>query len=68
MEASEYAYLQAQEIIKETAKAMFIKFKSLPNGLWVPTSLIADNEDYKAGDKDFEIAIKRWWCEKEGLA
>lgn len=66
MSASNYVYLDVEEIKAETAKAMLLVIDGEEH--WVPLSQIADADDYSKGDTDIEVAVTEWFAMKEGLA
>jgi hypothetical protein len=35
--------------------------------VWLPKSIVADAEDYQAGDRDITLSVQRWFAEKEEL-
>ena len=65
MSSSRYAYLDVDEIVTETDLAFL--FRVGDEDIWVPKSQIADKDDYEVGDKEVEIGITKWWCEKNGF-
>lgn len=66
MSASNYVYLDVEEIRAETAKALLLVVGG--EEYWVPLSQIADADDYNKGDTDVEVAVTEWFAKKEGLA
>jgi hypothetical protein len=63
--ASNWVHLDFDEILRETDKALLVRF---PDGEeeWVPISQISDEEDYRVGDQDGTISVSEWLARQKG--
>lgn len=64
MGASNYVHVQVERIVKETDKALLCLIDG--EEIWIPTSQIADSDDYREGDEDCEISVTSWFARKQG--
>lgn len=61
------------EVIRETPKALLIKFRGLPGKraqeLWIPKSVIHDDSEIFDFDDnaDGTLVLKSWFVRKEGI-
>ncbi len=62
---SEYVHLDFEEIVRETDKALLVRFDGGEEH-WVPISVVADSDDYRTGDGPGEISIAEWFVAKQG--
>ena len=63
----EYIEFDNVEIITQTKDAVLVKFKVKEEELWVPWSVVEDNdENFKNGYKG-SMYICEWFAMKEGL-
>lgn len=62
---SQYVHMDFDEIVKETDKALLVRF-SHGEECWVPLSQIADPNDYKAGDTEGTMSVTEWLAKQNG--
>ena len=67
MGASNWVYLDVQEILRETDKAMLLRLES-GEEVWIPLSQIDDADTYSEGDRSCMISVTEWIAEQKGLA
>jgi hypothetical protein len=65
MGSSNYVHFDFEKIIRETDKALLVRFDG-GEEVWVPLSQVADAEDYRAGDEDGEISLTEWFVRQQG--
>jgi hypothetical protein len=63
---SNYVHLNFDKILRETDKALLIRFDD-DTEEWIPLSQIADPEDYKVGYGPGEISLTEWICREKGF-
>ncbi len=63
---SNYVHLDVDKILRATDKALLLKIDD--EEIWVPRSMVADGDDYEAGDEDVTISVTEWFANKGGLA
>lgn len=62
-----YIEFENVKIIGQRDKFAFVRFNDEEEELWIPWSVIEDNdEDFKNGYEG-KIQIAEWWAETEGL-
>ena len=66
MSRDEIVYIQVQKKIRETPKAVLFKLEE-GDEQWFPRSVLEDEEPGSVQDGD-EIGVRRWFCDKEGVA
>ena len=64
---SQWVTVDFEEIVRETDKALLIRFDSDGEDVWIPLSQMADPDDYRAGDKDGQISVTEWIAKEKNL-
>lgn len=67
MGSSNYVHLDFDAIVRETDKALLVRFKG-GREEWLPLSQIADSDDYRAGDKNGTISVTEWLANQKSLS
>ena len=66
MSASQWFFLNVQEIIQETESAFLLRDEDEEDH-WIPKSQICDPGDYCPGDKEVTIGITEWIARQKGF-
>ncbi len=65
MGQSNFIHLENCEIVKETDKALLIRYVGTEH--WIPVSHISGADAYSAGDKGVTVSITEWIAEQKGI-
>ncbi len=63
MGASGWTHIEVKIILLETAKAFLCRLED-DKDYWLPKSVVADPEDYEAGETELELSVKDWFVDK----
>ncbi len=63
-----YIEFEEIEIINQTDKAVLVQFVIEEEELWVPWSVIEDNDEGFTNKYTGKIYIAEWWVQTQGLA
>ncbi len=63
MGASGWTHIAVKKILIATAKAFLCRLED-DQEYWLPKSVVADPEDYEAGETELELSVKDWFVDK----
>ncbi len=65
MSASNWVHLEDCEVLKETEKAILIRYDD--EEIWLPRSQVSEGDKYTAGDKGVTVSISEYIAREKGI-